>query len=412
MAGGLLRLHNAANWATRVRPATASFSSTAAPARKPIPVDSPLWGGLGSRKRREENITVGSANLNWTELGFDYVPTNGHVRHVWKQGRWDEGVFVKEPYINVHILANVFHYGQALFEGFKAFHTKSGDVCIFVNDKSRKRMLYGTKRFAMPAPDERMWRHAIEEVVRQNIAFVPPYGTGGALYIRPFIFGSGPKLGLGPSTEYQFLVFSNPTGSYYRTGQMQALDCLVNDEFDRAAPRGSGDCKAAGNYAADLESMIEAKKQGFAISLYLDSKERRYVEEFNTSNFVAITKDGKYITPHAPRSVLWSTTNSALRELAREKGMTVEVRPIDFEAEVDTFAEVGAVGTAVIVTPIKSFTRGDRTWQLGEPKVLKELHDELRAIQQGEIEDIHGFMHKVPLLDQTTSKLLSVYPPL
>jgi len=246
------------------------------------------------------------------------------------------------------------------------------------------------------------------------VAYVPPYGTGGALYIRPFIFGSAPKLGLGPSSEVTFCVFSNPVGSYYKHGALkdQALDCLVNDQFDRAAPLGSGDCKAAGNYAADLESMMVAKKQGFPISLYLDAQERRYVEEFNTSNFVAITKDGKYLTPMAPRSVLYSTTNSALRQIARDMGLTVEMRPIDFEAEVDNFAEVGAVGTAVVVTPIKSFTRGDRKWEMGEPKILKELHDRVRAIQQGDAEDTHGWMHPVKLFDEQSRKLLSVYPPL
>lgn len=350
--------------------------------------------------------------MNWSELGFDYIPTNGHVRHVFKEGRWDDGVFVREPFINVHILANVFHYGQALFEGFKAYHTKQGDVCVFIVDKSRKRMEHGTKRFHMPTPPPSMYLHAVEEVVRQNVAFIPPYGSGGALYIRPFIFGSGPKLGLGPSNEYTFCVFCNPTGSYYRTGQLQALDCLINDDYDRAAPLGSGDCKAAGNYAADLESMVESKRKGFPISLYLDAKERRYVEEFNTSNFVAITKDGKYITPHAPRSVLWSTTNSVLRQIAKDMGLTVEVRPIDFEAEVDTFAEVGAVGTAVVVTPIKSFTRGEKKWEIGEPKIIKELHDRVRAIQQGDEEDKHGWMHKVQLFDDRTKQLLSVYPPL
>jgi branched-chain amino acid aminotransferase len=355
---------------------------------------------------------VGANNLNWTELGFDYIPTNGHVRHTWKDGRWDEGVFVREPYVNVHILANVFHYGQALFEGFKAYHTKAGDVSTFLMAKSLKRMEHGTKRFMMPAPSAAMYKHAVEEVVRQNVGFVPPYGSGGALYVRPFIFGSGPKLGLGPSPEYHFCVFCNPVGSYYKAGKMQALDCLVNDEYDRAAPLGSGDCKAAGNYAADLESMVAAKKKGFAISLYLDSKERKYVEEFNTSNFVAITKDGKYLTPDAPRSVLWSTTNSALRQIARDMGMTVEVRPIDFEAEVDNFQEVGAVGTAVVVTPIKSFTRGERKWEMGEPKVLQELHDRVRGIQQGDLPDTHGWMNPVTLFDESSRKLLSVYPPL
>jgi branched-chain amino acid aminotransferase len=372
----------------------------------------PLWGGGVAYQPTQLSTEVGANNLNWTELGFDYIPTNGHVRHTWKDGRWDEGVFVREPYVNVHILANVFHYGQALFEGFKAYHTKAGDVSTFLMAKSLKRMEHGTKRFMMPAPSAAMYKHAVEEVVRQNVGFVPPYGSGGALYVRPFIFGSGPKLGLGPSPEYHFCVFCNPVGSYYKAGKMQALDCLVNDEYDRAAPLGSGDCKAAGNYAADLESMVAAKKKGFAISLYLDSKERKYVEEFNTSNFVAITKDGKYLTPDAPRSVLWSTTNSALRQIARDMGMTVEVRPIDFEAEVDNFQEVGAVGTAVVVTPIKSFTRGERKWEMGEPKVLQELHDRVRGIQQGDLPDTHGWMNPVTLFDESSRKLLSVYPPL
>lgn len=391
--------------------------STASGGRKPIPVavDPPLWGGAGGayKPRHVAAPTVGSANLDWGELGFDYIQTNGHVRHTWKDGRWDEGAFVREPFMNVHILANVFHYGQALFEGFKAYHSKNGDVNVFVRDKSLERMTHGCNRFQMPPPTERIYQSAVEEVVRQNVAFVPPYGSGGALYIRPFIFGSGPKLGLGPSTEYTFCVFCNPTGSYYRTGQMQSLDCLVNDQYDRAAPLGSGDCKAAGNYAADLESMVDAKKQGYPISLYLDARERKYVEEFNTSNFVAITKDGKYLTTERKnRSVLWSTTNSALRQIAKDMGLTVEQRPIDFEAEVDNFQEVGAVGTAVVVTPIKSFTRGNRTWEMGEPKILKELHDRVRAIQQGEAEDKHGWLRKVTLVDESTRKLLSVYPPL
>lgn len=397
----LLRLQRPAVRAVGFRRPLGAFSSTAPP----------LWGGKGGTYGSTEG-TVGSANLPWGDLGFDYIATNGHVRHTWKDGKWDDGVFVREPYINVHILANVFHYGQALFEGLKAYHTKDGDVSVFVNQKCRKRMSHGTARMHIPQPSERMWMDALEEVVRQNVAFVPPYSSGGALYMRPFIFGSGPKLGLGPSSEYTFIVFCNPTGSYYGSGGMQALDCLVNDQYDRAAPLGAGDCKAAGNYAADLESMMQTKKQGYPISLYLDAREKRYVEEFNTSNFVAITKDGKYLTPHAPRSVLYSTTNSVLRQIARDMGMTVEQRPIDFEAEVDNFAEVGAVGTAVVVTPIKSFTRGDKKWEMGEPKVLKELHDRVRAIQKGEMEDKHGWMHQVKLFDDHTSKLLSVYPPL
>ncbi|CAE7340829.1 BCAT5 [Symbiodinium pilosum] len=224
------------------------------------------------------------------------------------------------------MLANVFHYGQALFEGFKGFHTKQGDVCLFADRLSWARMNHGCRRFRIPEVPVQVWDRAVHDVVKDNIAYVPSYGTNGALYVRPFIFGSGPRLGLGPSPEYTFVVFVNPVGSYYKNegGAMQALDGLVNDSYDRAAPLGCGDCKAAGNYAADLESMYVSKRKGYPISLYLDAVERRYVEEFNTSNFVAITKDGKYITPDAPRSVLDSNTNKVLLQLASDMSIPVE----------------------------------------------------------------------------------------
>lgn len=358
--------------------------------------------------------TVGSARLDWDSLGFDYVPTKAHVRYVWKDGEWDSGRLVQDPYISVHILGNVFHYGQALFEGFKGFHTREGRVCVFADDMCYSRMAHGCQRFRMPQVCRKVWNEAVDTVVKQNVAYVPPYGTGGALYVRPFIFGSGPRLGLGPSSEYTFVVFANPVGSYYRTGDghMQAIDGLVNDDYDRAAPLGCGDCKAAGNYASDLESMYNSKRKGFPISLYLDAKERRYVEEFNTSNFVAITKDGRYLTPLAPRSVLDSNTNKVLRMLAADMGITVEQRRIDFEAEVDSFAEVGAVGTAVVVTPLRSLTRGDRTWRFQEPNVLQKLHDRVREIQNGDGADRHGWMRTVPLKDEPKQSLLSIYPGL
>lgn len=364
-----------------------------------------LWGG-------PLPDSPGSANLNWGDLGFEYVPTKGHVRHVFKEGAWDAGTFTKDPFVSVHILGNVFHYGQALFEGFKAFHTKDGSVATFIDHECLNRMDHGCRRFRMPAVPKALWDQAIDEVLRQNVAYIPPYGSGGALYFRPFIFGSGPRLGLGPSTEFTFVVFCNPVGSYYRTDQMQALDALVNDEYNRAAPLGCGDCKAAGNYAADLESMVVAKQRGFPISLYLDAKEGRYIEEFNTSNFVAITKDGRYITPLEPRSVLRGNTNLILRQLAADMGLTVEQRRIDFEAEVDTFAEVGAIGTAVVVTPINSLTRGDRVWQMGEPNVLKQLHDKVRGIQQGDAEDTHKWLRTVSLDHKLRGQMLSIYPAL
>jgi len=359
-----------------------------------------------------EADSVGSAHLDWGTLGFEYIPTNGHVRHVWKDGAWDTGRFARDPFVSVHILGNVFHYGQSLFEGFKVFHTSGGKVCSFVDGLSYARMAHGCRRFRMPMVSQETWEDAIDQAVRRNVGFVPPYGSGGALYVRPVIFGSGAKLGLGPSPEYTFLVMVNPVGSYYRSGTMQSLNALVNDEFDRAAPLGCGDCKAAGNYAADLESMYKAKHRGYPISLYLDARERRYVEEFNTSNFVAITHDGHYLTPEAPRSVLASNTNKVLRKLASDMGLKVEQRPIDFEAEVESFAEVGAVGTAVVVTPIKSLTRGTRTWEFNEPKVLQRLHDLVRAVQQGEQEDGHGWLREIALTKEVNKAMLSIYPGL
>lgn len=320
---------------------------------------------------------------------------------------------MREPFMSVHILANVFHYGQSLFEGFKVFHTKNGEVCTFADNQCYDRMAHGCRRFRMAMVGRELWQEAINQTIQENIAYIPPYGSDGALYVRPFIFGSGPRLGLGPSSEYTFVVFANPVGSYYKTGQVTAIDGLVNDEYDRAAPLGCGDCKAAGNYAADLESMHMAKRRGYPISLYLDARERRYIEEFNTSNFVAITKDGRYLTPEAPRSVLGSNTNRVLRQLASDMGIPVEMRPIDFEAEVESFEEVGAVGTAVVVTAIGSLSRGDRTWKFQqEPTVLKQLHGKVRAIQKGEEPDRHGWMRKVPLAKHEQNSLHSVYPGL
>lgn len=372
----------------------------------PVVPESDVW----AMPRPEHE--VGSARLNWAGLGFEYLPTHGHVRYVWKDGRWDAGRFVREPFMSVHILSNVFHYGQSIFEGFKCFHTKDGSVSTFADSMSHARMAHGCRRFRMPSIPKGVWDGAVDQTIRNNASFVPPYGSGGALYLRPFIFGSGAKLGLGPSPEYTFVVFANPVGSYYKAGTMQALDCLVNDEYDRAAPLGCGDCKAAGNYAADLESMHAAKQKGYPISLYLDAKERKYVEEFNTSNFVAITKDGRYLTPDAPRSILASNTNKVLQQLAKDRGMVVEKRPIDFEAEVGNFAEVGAVGTAVVVTPLRSLTRGDRTWQFEGHKVLQQLHDDVRAVQQGEVEDRHGWLREVTLQQARALPMSSVYPGL
>lgn len=327
---------------------------------------------------------------------FDYKDVRCHMKHVWADGVWDAGVEVESPHINVHIMANVFHYGQALFEGQKIFQGKDGKVRIFNDIENHRRFSRGCARMGMPAMSLQLFQGAIDRAVAANLDYVPPYGSGGAMYARPFMFGSGGQLGLGPSKEFTFIVAVVPVGSYYKTAGLTPIPCMVMDEYDRAAPQGVGHVKCAGNYAADIVPARDAKEKGFPIGLYLDAKEHKYVEEFNTSNFIAITKDGKYLTPDSG-SVLGSVTNLCLEQLAKDMGLTVERRPIDFDAEVHNWSEVGAVGTAVVVTVIKSITRSGNVYNFDAPNVLQKLHDTVRAVQNGESPDTHSWMRNVNL---------------
>jgi len=339
---------------------------------------------------------VGGAGLDWASLFFSYQPVNCHVQYKWSDGKWDEGKEVRNPMISMHVMANVFHYGQALFEGQKVFHCKDGEVRIFNDKENWARMAKGCRRLQMPEPTLEMFQAAIDRAVRQNVDFVPPYGTGGAMYVRPFMVGSGSQLGLGPSNEYRFFVVVCPVGSYYKTAELTAIPAMIVEEYDRAAPHGVGNIKCAGNYAADVLPSAEGKAAGFPIGLYLDAKEHKYIEEFNTSNFIAITKDGKYVTPDS-QSVLPSVTNKSLCCIAEDLGLKIERRTIDFDAEIASFAEVGAVGTAVVVTPIKSITRKGKTYEMAGQEMLQKLHDTVRAIQVGDQEDKHGFLRTVQL---------------
>eukprot|EP00929_Paragymnodinium_shiwhaense_P112425 TRINITY_DN80681_c0_g1_i1.p1 TRINITY_DN80681_c0_g1~~TRINITY_DN80681_c0_g1_i1.p1 ORF type:complete len:420 (-),score=109.08 TRINITY_DN80681_c0_g1_i1:185-1354(-) len=343
-----------------------------------------------------KQLEVGGQNLDWAGMFFDYKDVRCHVRHTWTDGKWDAGEEVDSPYMQMHIMANVLHYGQAIFEGQKAFHCKDGKVRIFNDKENYNRMSRGCARMGMPHIPKEMFHAAIDRAIAANLDYVPPYGSGGALYVRPFIFGSGGQLGLGPSKEFTFIAVVVPVGSYYKSGSLAAIPCTVIDEYDRAAPMGVGAVKCAGNYAADIVPSRDAKASGFPIGLYLDAREHKYIEEFNTSNFIAITEDKKYLTPDS-RSVLGSITNLCLEDLAKDMGLTVERRPIDFEKEISTFKEVGAVGTAVVVTVIGSITRGDKKYELSKPDVLQKLHDKVRAIQVGDEPDTHNWMREVDL---------------
>lgn len=339
-----------------------------------------------------------AAAIDWSTLGFGYVRTNGHVRYTWKDGKWDGGELVAEDTINLHIMASVLHYGQSLFEGLKAFRHKDGSVHVFgPHGANAARLERGCRRFLMPVVPPELFDEAIDRAIKANIDFVPPYGTAGSLYIRPYIFGSGPKLGLGPSPEYTFIVMVNPVGNYYSKDGLQSVDALVIDDYDRAAPLGVGSIKAGGNYAADLEPSTRAKESGFPIALYLDPKHHRFVEEFSTSNFIGIDKDGGFVTPDTPKSVLASITNIMLQVLAKEElGITVTRRDIDY-AELSSFKEIGACGTAVVLSPVKRIVRhGHPDVHVADhPTQLTKLHDMLLAIQVGDMEDKHGWTRKV-----------------
>lgn len=323
---------------------------------------------------------------DWPSLGFAYVPTRAMVRYNWDGAKWDAGEVTQDFTLNIHGLSNVLHYGQGIFEGLKAFHCRDGLVRVFNSKANAARMQRGSARLLMPDPTE-VFEEAVTRAVQENMDYVPPYGYQGALYIRPFLFGHGCKLGLGAAPEYSLCVITAPVGPYYK-GNLEPVDALVIDEFDRAAPRGVGGIKAAGNYAPDTLPSAKAKEAGYSVCLYLDAQEQKYVEEFSTSNFVAISASGALVTPSSP-SILPSCTKQVVLSVAEELGIPVEVRPVPF-SELPTLREVAACGTAVVLTPISSITRGDEVVRFDGFETIERLYKAITAIQCGEAEDKHG----------------------
>lgn len=334
--------------------------------------------------------------IDWNTLGFRYMDTRCHVRYVWRNGAWDGGELVESPYMPMHIAAACLHYGQAAFEGMKAFRCRDGKIRVFRPQENAKRMAATARRTCMAVVPEAMFLDAVARVIRANEDYVPPYGTGGSLYVRPLLIGSGAQIGVAPSQEYTFIVLVVPVGAYYKGG-LQPVKAMILDDYDRAAPLGMGDVKVAGNYAASLYAHEYAKHEGYPVELYLDAKEHKYVEEFATSNFIGITQDGRYVTPDS-RSILPSVTNSTLKQIAADLGMTVEVRPVPFE-ELATFAEIAACGTAVVVTPVCEIVRGSTVIKIGSESgcgpVLQKLYETVQGIQYGELPDRHGWCVEV-----------------
>lgn len=339
----------------------------------------------------------------WDNLGFAIRPMNGHVRFTWTDGEWDKGVFVPAPYQLMHINAGALHYGVSVFEGMKAFACKDGKIKLLNPELNAMRMQSGADALLMPQVPKDLFVSAVKEAVRRNKEFVPPYGNNASMYIRPLLFASGQMLGLAPlANEYTFFVTVMPAGGYFGKGSEVGVKALVSLNHDRAAPQGLGNVKAAGNYAADLAPVHGAHGEGYNTTLYLDAKHGQYVEEFSVCNFVGITKDGRYVTPKSD-TILASTTNKMMQQLAKDRGMIVEERPIDFDKEIGEFKEIGMCGTAAVVVKVKSITKAGKVHEFDDFDTIASLRSDLVGIQCGEVEDKHGWMVDIcDVVDDTT----------
>ncbi len=335
------------------------------------------------------------ADLDWSSLSFGYIKTDFNIRYHYSKGAWSEGELFDDDNISINIASGCLHYGQEAFEGLKAFETSDGRTVVFRPDRNADRLRNSCQRLFMPQVPTAMFNDAVSRVVKANARFVPPYGTGASLYIRPLIIGTGPRIGLGPAEEYEFIILVSPVGPYYKGG-FNPVEALVVEQFDRAAPMGVGNIKVGGNYAAGLAGDQYGKKMGYPVVLYLDAREKKYIDELSTSNFIGIKGD-TYITPES-NSILPSITNDSLSVIARDMGFKFEKRPVEI-SELDGFDEVGAVGTAAVITPISRIHHGEKVYTFGDGQsagpVVKRLHDRLLEIQHGEAEDNHGWLYEV-----------------
>ena len=331
--------------------------------------------------------------LDWNNIGFGYIPTDYNVRCYYKDGKWGEIEVSSSEIINIHMAATSLHYGQEIFEGLKAFRGKDGKIRIFRVEENANRIRQSAEGIKMaPVPVE-LFKEMVEKVVKLNERFIPPYGTGASLYIRPLELGMTANIGVKPSKEYLFMIMVSPVGPYFKEGFKPTNICIMR-EFDRVAPKGTGRWKVGGNYAASLEAGERAHELGYSAVLYLDPKEKKYIDECGPANFFAI-KDGKYVTP-ASESILPSVTNKSLQQIAKDFGIEVEWRhmPLEELAEID---EAAACGTAAVASPIAEIHDLDTNVKYvvakdGQPgPITTKLYNELRAIQLGEVEDVHGW---------------------
>ena len=336
-------------------------------------------------------------DIDWSNLGFGYVKTDKRFVANYKNGAWDNGVITDDDKVVISECAGVLQYSQSCFEGMKAYTTENGHTVIFRPDMNASRMADSCRRLEMPVFPEDKFVEAIAETVRANEDWVPPYGSGASLYIRPYMFGSNPVIGVKPADEYQFRVLTTPVGPYFKGGA-KPITIKVSD-FDRAAPHGTGHIKAGLNYAMSLHAIMTAHEEGYAENMYLDPATRTKVEETGGANFIFITKDGKFVTPKS-NSILPSITRRSLMVVAKEYlGLEVEEREVLFD-EVKDFAECGLCGTAAVISPVGKIV--DHGKEICLPSgmdemgpVTKKLYETLTGIQMGRIEAPKGWIYTV-----------------
>ena len=333
-------------------------------------------------------------DIDWNNLGFGYVKTDKRYVSNFKNGAWDDGALIEDDMITISECACVLQYAQTVFEGLKAYTTEDGRVVCFRPDLNASRLADSASRLEMPVFPEDRFVDAIAKVVEANIDYVPPYGSGATLYIRPYMFGSDAIIGVKPANEYQFRVFTTPVGPYFKGGA-KPITIRVSD-FDRAAPHGTGHIKAGLNYAMSLHAIVDAHQKGFDENVYLDAASRTKIEETGGANLIFITKDGKFVTPKS-NSILPSITRRSLEVVAKDYlGMEVEERDVYLD-EVKDFAECGLCGTAAVISPVgkivdhgKEICFPSGMEQMG-PKT-KELYDTLTGIRMGRIEAPEGWI--------------------
>lgn len=336
-------------------------------------------------------------NIDWGSLPFGYLKTDYNVRCYFRDGKWGELEVSSDEYIPIHMAASCLHYGQEAFEGLKAFRGKDEKVRLFRWQENAKRLANSAKGVMMAEVPEELFGEAVKKVIQLNERFVPPYGTGAALYLRPLLIGSGAQVGVKPAAEYMFMIFATPVGPYFKAG-FKPVNFQIARDFDRAAPMGTGHIKVGGNYAASLRASERAHDEGYANVLFLDSKEKKFIDEAGPANFFGI-KDDTYVTPDS-ESILPSITNMSLRVIAEDLGLKVDRRHVAVE-ELASFEEAGACGTAAVISPIGKIVDRDNGTEYifskdGEPGPwTTKLYDRLLGIQYGDVEDTHNWLEVI-----------------